>query len=254
MQLLSPMKGRIKLPWFDDLFLVLYYPGIKIETKKTGVKVFFEGDQAPEPQTYDRILVAVGRRPNSHTIGAKEIGIQIDERGFITVDAQQKTNLEHIFAIGDIVGQPMLAHKATYEGKLAAEVIAGHKATFDARTIPSVAYTDPEIAWVGKTEQQLNADGREFKAGQFPFAANGRALGMGHSEGFVKVLADLETDEVLGVHIVAANASDLITEAAVAMEFRASAEDIARVCHPHPSMSEVVREAALASDKRALNM
>jgi dihydrolipoamide dehydrogenase len=159
-----------------------------------------------------------------------------------------------VYAIGDVVRGPMLAHKGEDEGVMVAELIAGQKPHIDYNCIPWVIYTSPEIAWVGQTEQQLKAAGRSFKAGQFPFMANGRALGMDAADGFVKVLADAQTDEILGVHIVAANASDLIAEAAVAMEFKAASEDIARICHPHPSMSEVMREAALAVDKRALNM
>ncbi len=217
---------------------------IKIEPKKTGVKIFFEGDQAPEPQTYDRILVAVGRRPNSHAIGAKEIGIQIDERGFITVDSQQKTNLEHIFAIGDIVGQPMLAHKATYEGKLAAEVIAGHKATFDARTIPSVAYTDPEIAWMGLTEQEAKKQGIDYELTKFPWAASGRAISMACEEGMTKLLFDKNTRRILGAGIVGVNAGELISEAILALEMGTDMEDICLTIHPHPTLSETIFFAA----------
>jgi dihydrolipoamide dehydrogenase len=202
----------------------------------------------------DKLIVSVGRVPNTDGLGLEVVGVQTDERGFVPVDDYCRTPVPGLFAIGDVVRGPMLAHKGEDEGVMVAELIAGQKPHIDYNTIPWVIYTAPEIAWVGKTEQQLKADGREYRAGQFPFAANGRALGMGHAEGFVKVLADARTDEILGVHIVAANASDLIAEAAVAMEFKAAAEDIGRVCHPHPSMSEVIREAALATDKRALNM
>jgi len=203
----------------------------------------------------DRLIVSVGRQPNTDGLGLEAVGLACDARGFIPVAAHCATAVEGIYAIGDVVRGPMLAHKAEDEGVLVAEILAGQKPHIDYNCIPWVIYTAPEIAWVGKTEQQLKAEGRAFKPGQFPFAANGRALGMGSSEGFVKILADAATDEILGVHVIAAAASDLIAEAAVAMEFRASAEDIGRVCHPHPSLSEVMREAALAAtDKRALNM
>jgi len=203
----------------------------------------------------DRLIVSVGRQPNTDGLGLDAIGLACDERGFIPVDAHCATAVDGVYAIGDVVRGPMLAHKAEDEGVLVAEILAGQKPHIDYNCIPWVIYTAPEIAWVGKTEQQLKAEGRAFKPGQFPFSANGRALGMGSAEGFVKILADAATDEILGVHVIAAAASDLIAEAAVAMEFRASAEDIGRVCHPHPSLSEVMREAALAAtDKRALNM
>ena len=202
----------------------------------------------------DKLIVSVGRVPNTDKLGLESIGLAPNERGFIEVDDHCRTAQPGVFAIGDVVRGPMLAHKGEDEGVMVAELIAGQQPHIDYNCIPWVIYTSPEIAWVGRTEQQLKAEGREYKAGQFPFAANGRALGMLAAEGFVKVLADARTDEVLGVHIIAATASDLIAEAAVAMEFKASAEDIARVCHPHPSMSEVMREAALATDRRALNM
>ncbi|MBP6813395.1 MAG: dihydrolipoyl dehydrogenase [Burkholderiaceae bacterium] len=202
----------------------------------------------------DKLIVSVGRVPNTDKLGLESIGLAPNERGFIEVDDHCRTAQPGVFAIGDVVRGPMLAHKGEDEGVMVAELIAGQQPHIDYNCIPWVIYTSPEIAWVGRTEQQLKAEGRAYKAGQFPFAANGRALGMLAAEGFVKVLADARTDEVLGVHIIAATASDLIAEAAVAMEFKASAEDIARVCHPHPSMSEVMREAALATDRRALNM
>jgi dihydrolipoamide dehydrogenase len=202
----------------------------------------------------DRLIVSVGRSPNTDGLGLDSIGLTVDERGFIEVDDHCRTKLPGVFAIGDVVRGPMLAHKGEDEGVMVAELIAGQKAHVDYNCIPWVIYTSPEIAWVGKTERQLKAEGREYKAGQFPFAVNGRALGTGETDGFVKVLADARTDEVLGVHIVASSASDLIAEAVVAMEFKASSEDIGRICHPHPSLSEVMREASLAVDKRALNM
>jgi dihydrolipoamide dehydrogenase len=202
----------------------------------------------------DRLIVSVGRVPNTEGLGLEAIDLAVDERGFIPVDGHCATSMPNVYAIGDVVRGPMLAHKGEDEGVMVAERIAGQKPHIDYNTIPWVIYTSPEIAWVGRTEQQLKAEGRAYRSGQFPFMANGRALGMNAADGFVKVLADAATDEVLGVHIVAHGASDLIAEAAVAMEFKASSEDIARVCHPHPSMSEVMREAALAVDKRALNL
>jgi len=203
----------------------------------------------------DRLIVSVGRVPNTDKLGLDKIGLKVDERGFIPIDDHTcATAAPGVYAVGDVVRGPMLAHKAEDEGVLAAEVIAGQKPHIDYNCIPWVIYTDPEIAWVGKTEQALKEAGVAYKVGQFPFGANGRALGMGRSDGFIKILADAKTDEILGVHIIGANASDLIAEAAVAMEFKAAAEDIARICHPHPSLSEVMREAALATDQRALNM
>ena len=182
------------------------------------------------------------------------MGLKADERGFIPVDEHCATSLPNVWAIGDVVRGPMLAHKAEDEGVMVAELIAGQKPHIDYNCIPWVIYTAPEIAWVGKTEEQLKQEGRAFKAGQFPFMANGRALGIAESDGFVKFIADEKTDEILGVHIIGSGASDLIAEAVVAMEFKAASEDIGRICHPHPSLSEVMREAALAVDKRALNM
>ena len=232
--------------------------GVKIgEVKagKGGVTVAYTDEKgAAQVLECDRLIVSVGRVPNTDGLGLDAIGLQADERGFIPVDGQCRTAAPNVWAIGDVVRGPMLAHKAEDEGVMVAELIAGQKPHIDYNCIPWVIYTSPEIAWVGKTEQQLKAEGRAVKSGQFPFAANGRASGIGATQGFVKVIADAATDEILGVHIVGAAASDLIAEAAVAMEFKASSEDIARVCHPHPSMSEVLREAALAVDKRALNM
>jgi dihydrolipoamide dehydrogenase len=203
----------------------------------------------------DRLIVSVGRVPNTDNLGLDKIGLKVDERGFIPIDDHTcATAAPGVYAVGDVVRGPMLAHKAEDEGVLVAEVIAGQKPHIDYNCIPWVIYTDPEIAWVGKTEQALKEAGVAYKVGQFPFGANGRALGMGRADGFIKILADAKTDEILGVHIIGPNASDLIAEAAVAMEFKAAAEDIARICHPHPSLSEVMREAALATDQRALNM
>jgi dihydrolipoamide dehydrogenase len=202
----------------------------------------------------DRLIVSVGRVPNTDGLGLESVGLALDERGFIPVDDHCRTVLPRVYAVGDVVRGPMLAHKGEDEGAMVAELIAGQKPHIDYNATPWVIYTSPEIAWVGRTEQQLKAEGRSYKSGQFPFAANGRALGMATADGFVKMLADATTDELLGVHIIGPGASDLIAEAAVAIEFKASSEDIARVCHPHPSLSEVLREAALAVDKRALNM
>jgi len=227
----------------------------EIESSAKGVKVNYT-DAAGSAQVLecDKLIVSIGRVPNTDNLGLEAIGLAADQRGFIEVDEHCATKLPNLWAIGDVVRGPMLAHKAEDEGVAVAERIVGQKPHIDYNCIPWVIYTYPEIAWVGKTEQQLKAEGRETKAGQFPFLANGRALGMGASDGFVKVIADAKTDEILGVHIVAANASDLVAEAVVAMEFKAAAEDIGRICHPHPSMSEVMREAALAVDKRQLNM
>ncbi|MGE0800065.1 MAG: dihydrolipoyl dehydrogenase [Lautropia sp.] len=202
----------------------------------------------------DRLIVSVGRVPNTDGLGLDAIGLAPDARGFIPVDDHCATTVPNVWAIGDVVRGPMLAHKAEDEAVLVAERIAGQKPHIDYNCIPWVIYTAPEIAWVGKTETQLKEEGRAYRTGQFPFSINGRALGMAEPDGFVKFIADATTDEILGVHIVGAAASDLIAEATVAMEFKAASEDIARICHPHPSLSEVMREAALAVDKRSLNM
>lgn len=231
--------------------------GVKISsvnTAKNSVSVHYvDNEGQPQLLECDRLVVSVGRVPNTENLNLESVGLRSNERGFIEVDDHCQTLAQGIFAIGDVVRGPMLAHKGEDEGVLVAERLAGQKPHIDYNCIPWVIYTSPEIAWVGKTEKQLKAEGRAYKAGQFPFAANGRALGINAAEGFVKVLADAATDELLGVHIVAASASDLIAEAVVAMEFKASSEDIARICHPHPSLSEVMREASLAVDKRALN-
>jgi dihydrolipoamide dehydrogenase len=212
-----------------------------------GILVTMSGKSAPEePQIYDRVLVAVGRRPNGKRIGAEEAGIAVDERGFIPVDRQMRTGVPHIFAIGDVVGDPMLAHKATHEGKVAAEVAAGEKRAFDARVIPSVAYTDPEVAWVGLTETQAKADGIEFEKGAFPWAASGRALSLGDSTGMTKLLFDPATHRVLGGGIVGPNAGELIAEVALAIEMGADAADIGLTIHAHPTLSETVNFAAEA--------
>ena len=201
----------------------------------------------------DKLIVSIGRVPNTTGLNAEAVGLQVDERGAIVVDGDCKTNLPGVWAVGDVVRGPMLAHKAEEEGVAVAERIAGQHGHVNFDTIPWVIYTSPEIAWVGRTEQQLKADGVAYKAGTFPFLANGRARALGDTTGMVKMLADATTDEILGVHIVGPMASELIAEAVVAMEFKASAEDIARICHAHPSLSEATKEAALAVDKRTLN-
>ena len=216
----------------------------KVEAKPEGLVVSFEGGKAPATDTFDRILVAVGRRPNGKTIAAEKAGVAVDERGFIAVDKQQRTNVPHIFAIGDIVGQPMLAHKATHEGKVAAEVAAGQKSAFDAKVIPSVAYTDPEVAWVGLTENEAKAKGIAYGKGVFPWAASGRSLSLGRDEGMTKVLFDETTHRIIGCGIVGPNAGDLVAEAALAIEMGADATDIGLTIHPHPTLSETVGFAA----------
>jgi dihydrolipoamide dehydrogenase len=208
---------------------------------------------AEKSETFDRLIVSIGRVPNTNGLGIETVGVQLDERGFIAVDDECRTNVPGIWAVGDVVRGPMLAHKAEEEGVAVAERIAGQHGHVNFNTIPWVIYTSPEIAWVGKTEQQLKKEGVAYKAGTFPFMANGRARALGDTSGMVKFLADATTDEILGVHIVGPVASELISEAVVAMEFRASSEDIARICHAHPSLSEATKEAALAVDKRSLN-
>ncbi len=216
----------------------------KIEALPGGLMVTFEGEQAPKPQLYDRVLMAVGRRPNGRDIGAEAAGVAVDERGFIPVDRQMRSNVPHIYAIGDIAGEPMLAHKAVHEGKVAAEVIAGHKSGFDALTIPSVAYTDPEIAWMGLTETQAKAQGTEYERANFPWAASGRALSIGREEGATKVLLDPKSRRILGAGIVGAHAGELIAEAVLAFEMGADMEDIGLTIHPHPTLSETIGFAA----------
>ena len=217
-----------------------------IEAHEHELKVSFEGDKAPAEGSYDAVLVAVGRSPNGHNINAEAAGVAVDDRGFIAVDSQQRTNQPHIFAIGDIVGQPMLAHKATHEGKAAAEVAAGHKSGFEARVIPSVAYTDPEIAWVGLTETEAKNQGIEFHKGVFPWAASGRALALARSEGFTKLLFDPVTQQTIGGGIVGPNAGDLIAEVGLAIEMNCVAQDVGLTVHPHPTLSETIALAAEA--------
>jgi len=226
----------------------------EITNIKKGVSIAYTNAKG-EAQTLDadKLIISIGRVPNTIGLGAEAIGLQLDERGAIVVDGECRTNVPGVWAVGDVVRGPMLAHKAEEEGVAVAERIAGQHGHVNFNTIPWVIYTSPEIAWVGRTEQQLKADGVAYKAGTFPFLANGRARALGDTTGMVKFLADATTDEILGVHIVGPMASELISEAVVAMEFKASAEDIARICHAHPSLSEATKEAALAVDKRTLN-
>ena len=226
----------------------------EVKTGKKGVSVAYTNAKG-EAQTLevDKLIVSVGRVPNTTGLNPEAVGLKLDERGAIVVDDDCKTNLPGVWAVGDVVRGPMLAHKAEEEGVAVAERIAGQHGHVDFNLVPWVIYTSPEIAWVGKTEQQLKAEGVKYKAGTFPFMANGRARALGDTTGMVKFLADAATDEILGVHIVGPMASELIAEACVAMAFRASSEDIARICHAHPSLSESVKEAALAVDKRTLN-
>ena len=239
--LVRPLEKRIRAR-YENIFVSTRVTGI--EATDAGLNVSFEGGKAPASDVFDRVLVAVGRTPNGQRIGAENAGVAVDERGFIAVDARQRTNVPHIFAIGDVVGQPMLAHKATHEGKVAAEVAAGQKSAFDAMTIPSVAYTDPEVAWCGLTEDEAKAQGIRYEKGSFPWAASGRALGIGRSEGLTKVLFDEDSGRVLGAGIVGPHAGDLIAEATLALELGADAQDIGLTIHPHPTLSETVNFAA----------
>lgn len=239
--LVKPLHRRIK-KHYEAIYLKTKVTKITAETD--GLRVTFEGENAPEPQTYDRILLAVGRRPNGLTIGADKIGIHVSERGFIPVDTQMRTNLNHIFAIGDIVGEPMLAHKATYEAKIAAEVIAGHKVAFDASTIPSVAYTDPEIAWMGLTEKEAIKQGIDYEKASFPWAASGRAISMAREEGVTQLIFDKNSRRILGAGMVGINAGELIAETVLALEMGADMQDLSLTIHPHPTLSETVLFAA----------
>jgi dihydrolipoamide dehydrogenase len=217
---------------------------ISIKALKEGLKVSFEGKDAPKTAVFDKILVAVGRTPNGKLINAEAAGIVVNEQGFIEVDAQMRTNIAHIYAIGDIVGQPMLAHKAVHEAKVAAEVISGHKSAFDPMTIPSVAYTDPEVAWMGKSEAEAKSEGIAYVKGAFPWAASGRSLSTGRDEGLTKALFDKESGRLIGAGIVGPNAGELIAEAVLALEMGADAEDIGMTIHPHPTLSETLGFAA----------
>jgi dihydrolipoamide dehydrogenase len=225
-----------------------------IKTDKKGVKIAWTDAQgAAQTLEVDKLIVSIGRVPNTQGLNTEAVGLKLDERGFVLVDDDCKTSLLNVWAVGDVVRGPMLAHKAEEEGVAVAERIAGKHGHVNFNTIPWVIYTSPEIAWVGQTEQQLKAEGRAYRAGTFPFMANGRARALGDTTGMVKFLADKATDEILGVHIIGPVASELIAEAVVAMEFKASAEDIGMICHAHPSLSEAVKEAALAVDGRTLN-
>ncbi|MEI6706875.1 MAG: dihydrolipoyl dehydrogenase [Methylococcales bacterium] len=239
--LVNPLYRRIKKQ-YNNIWLETRVTSI--ESHDEGLKVFFEGKGVPEHELFDAVLVAVGRRPNGKKIGAELAGIEVNEQGFIPVDKQQRTNVQRIFAVGDIVGNPMLAHKAVYEAKIAAEVAAGHKAAFDALTIPSVAYTDPEVAWMGLTENQAKQQGIDYEKGSFPWAASGRALSIGRKEGLTKILTDKETGKILGAGMVGTNAGELIAETVLAFEMGADVEDIALTIHAHPTLSETVAFAA----------
>ena len=239
--LVKPLHRRIQKR-YEAIYLKTRVTNI--EPQASGLKVTFAGEKSPEPQIYDRILMAVGRRPNGRDIGAENAGVNVNEHGFIPVDKQLRTNVPHIFGIGDIVGEPMLAHKATHEGKLAAEIIAGHKAAFDARTIPSVAYTDPDIAWMGLTETEAAKQGIDYERASFPWAASGRAIAMGRDEGMTKLLLDKNTRRILGAGMVGVNAGELIAETVLALEMGADMEDISLTIHPHPTLSETVFFAA----------
>ncbi|MCB5363916.1 dihydrolipoyl dehydrogenase [Pusillimonas sp. CC-YST705] len=231
--------------------------GVKIGEAKASARSvtvpYTDASGAEQSLVVDHLIVSIGRVPHTVGLGAEKVGLKLDERGFIAIDDDCRTNLPNVWAVGDVVRGPMLAHKAEEEGVAVAERIAGQHGHVNYGTIPSVIYTSPEIAWVGRNEQQLKTAGVEYKAGSFPFLANGRARALGDTTGFVKVLADAKTDEVLGVHIVGPLASELIAEAVTIMEFRGAAEDIARICHAHPTLSESLKEAALAVDKRSLN-
>jgi dihydrolipoamide dehydrogenase len=239
--LVRPLERRIRARYEQ---IILGTKVAKVESLPEGLRVTFEGEKAPAPQVFDRVLAAVGRVPNGKAIGADVAGVKVSERGFIPVDKQMRTNVPHIFAIGDIASMPMLAHKAMHEAKVAAEVAAGEKRAFDARAIPSVAYTDPEIAWVGLTETEAKANGIAFKKGSFPWVASGRSLSIGRDEGFTKLLFDPETHRVLGGGIVGTNAGELISEVALAVETGCDAADVGLTIHPHPTLSETVAAAA----------
>jgi dihydrolipoamide dehydrogenase len=239
--LVTPLQRRIKKQ-YDNLWLQTSVKAI--EATADGLKVALEGKNAPESELFDAVLVAVGRRPNGKLIDADKAGVNVDDAGFIAVDKQQRTNIAHIFAIGDIVGNPMLAHKASYEGKIAAEVISGHKAGFDALTIPSVAYTDPEVAWMGLSETQAQQQGVEYEKAVFPWAASGRSLALGRNEGLTKIITDKNSGRLLGAGFVGPGAGELIAEAVLALEMGADAQDISLTIHAHPTLSESFAFAA----------
>ncbi|HKQ23178.1 MAG TPA: dihydrolipoyl dehydrogenase [Burkholderiales bacterium] len=239
--LIRPLHKRIEKR-YEGIYLKTKVT--KLEAQKDGLKATFEGENAPKPQVYDRVLLAVGRRPNGKEIDAPAAGVNITDRGFIPADKYMRTNVSHIYAIGDIIGEPMLAHKASHEGKLAAEIIAGHKRAFDARTIPSVAYTDPEVAWMGLTETQAKTQGTEIEKAVFPWAASGRARATARDEGMTKLIFDKHTKRLLGAGMVGPNAGELVAETVLALEMGADAQDIGLTIHPHPTLSETVFFAA----------
>ena len=239
--IINPLFKRIK-KIYSNIFLNTKV--IKMTAIKKGIKVNFEGKDAPKTDTFDKVLVSIGRSPNGDLLDAEKAGVVIDKNGFIATNRQMKTNVDNIFAIGDIVGQPMLAHKAVHEAKVAAEVICGQKSGFDALTIPSVAYTDPEVAWTGKTEKELTTEGIKFKKGVFPWAASGRSLSIGRSEGITKGLFDSETGKLLGMGICGTNAGELISEASLAIEMGCDMSDIALTVHAHPTLAETTAFAA----------
>ena len=239
--IVRPLENRIKKR-YEAIYLKTKVA--RLEAKPDGVLATFEGANAPAPQLYDRVLVAVGRRPNGRDLAAEKAGVAVNDRGYIPADKQQRTNVPHIFAIGDVCGEPMLAHKATHEAKVAAEVIAGHKVAFDAMTVPSVAYTDPEVAWMGLTETDAKARGVPYEKASFPWAASGRALSIGREDGLTKLLYDPETKRILGAGIVGTNAGELLAETVLALEMGADMEDIGLTIHPHPTLSETPYFAA----------
>jgi dihydrolipoamide dehydrogenase len=247
-------KEALKLFTKQGLAIKLGVKIGEVKTSEAGVSVAYtDKDGKDQLLEADRLIVSVGRVPNTQGLNAEAVGLKLTDRGMVDVDGHCKTNLPGVWAVGDVVRGPMLAHKAMEEAVMVAELMAGQAGHCNFDTVPWVIYTSPEIAWVGKTEQALKAEGIAYKTGKIPFMANGRALGMGEPAGFVKMLADAKTDRILGVHIIGANASELISEAVVAMEFGGASEDLARICHAHPTLSEVVHEAALACDKRALH-
>jgi dihydrolipoamide dehydrogenase len=241
--LVKPLEKRLRKRYEN---ILLNTKVSEIKATKQGIKVSFEGKDAPKPQTYGRVLIAIGRRPNGKAIGAEAAGINVNERGFIPVDKQMRTNAEHIFAIGDIAREPQLAHKASHEGKVAAEVAAGENSAYDARVIPSVAYTDPEVAWVGLTENEAERQGIDIGIGEFPWAANGRTLSLGRDDGVTRLIFDKASGRLLGAGLVGPGAGDLISELALAIEMDCDAADIALTIHPHPTTSETVMMAAEA--------
>ena len=241
--LVRPLERRIRARYSQ---ILLGTKVSSVEVRPEGLRVSFSGEKAPAPQMFERVLVAVGRAPNGNSVGAELAGVKVSGRGFIPVDKQMRTNVPHIFAVGDIAAPPMLAHKAMHEGKVAAEVAAGHKRAFDARVIPSVAYTDPEVAWAGLTETEAKDKGIAYAKGNFPWVANGRSLSLGREEGFTKLLFDPETHRVLGGGIVGTNAGELISEVALAIETGCDAADIGLTIHPHPTLTETVAGAAEA--------